>query len=178
MNVTDDSNKEKTLEYFRNYRERNREKINEYMRNWYERNKDTPRFKERQRIFKESGAKAKKDKKYRSTDKGKASLKRYDQSEGGKKIRKRNRTKYRMSIRIFLIELLGGVCIMCGYNKDIRGLELDHINGGGLRERKTFGSRDGMIIYYRKHPEEAKMKLQLLCGTCHNIKTFGLPIYK
>lgn len=72
--------------------------------------------------------------------------------------------------RGILISALGGKCIRCGYDLDFRGLQIDHINGNGKEDRKKVGSR--IARYYVNNIEEAKLKLQVLCGTCHSIKTF------
>ena len=69
-----------------------------------------------------------------------------------------------------LIDALGGLCVQCGYNKDIRGLVLDHIHGDGKEDRKAYGSK--IFRYYINHLDEAKAKLQVLCATCNQIKAF------
>ena len=70
--------------------------------------------------------------------------------------------------RIKLIHLLGGVCKRCGFS-DIRALQLDHINGGGLKEQKKLGTH----VMYRKYLldlAKAKACLQVLCANCNWIK--------
>lgn len=82
--------------------------------------------------------------------------------------------QHRRDNRIALISLLGHTCVYCGYDKDIRGLQVDHINGGGTKEeQETFnGDTHAMYRYYLKHPEEAKQKLQTLCANCNQIKRY------
>lgn len=73
-----------------------------------------------------------------------------------------------------LLDLFGNKCsnpncLVPGGCRDARCLQLDHINGGGVRElraRKGYSAS----IYYSIHPEEAKEKLQLLCANCNWIK--------
>ena len=65
---------------------------------------------------------------------------------------------------------LGGKCVCCGYDKDLRGLVLDHINGNGSEDRKKHGAK--VFRYYSKHLDEAKMMLQVLCATCNQIKAY------
>lgn len=77
--------------------------------------------------------------------------------------------EYLKSLRSGLIELLGGKCIRCGFN-DIRALQLDHINGGGLREVKIKGNNIVMYLSYSKNHDELKSKLQVLCANCNWIK--------
>lgn len=93
--------------------------------------------------------------------------KEYYDSEEGKIAHKRSRDKLRND----LIILLGARCIICNED-DVRVLEFDHIDGNGNHERKTFGGTRNMITYYRRHIDEAKIKLQLLCCNCHAIKSY------
>jgi len=72
--------------------------------------------------------------------------------------------------RELLIQTLGGKCVQCGYDKNPKGLVLDHINGDGKEDRKRLGSK--IFRHYIKHIEEAKTKLQVLCATCNQIKAF------
>jgi len=79
-----------------------------------------------------------------------------------------------------LIQLLGGKCAcnepdcwhkgLCGID-DIRLLQFDHILGGGSREDEEMGT-PAMYLYYLKHLEEAKRKLQLLCANCNWLKRY------
>lgn len=68
-----------------------------------------------------------------------------------------------------LIEYLGGKCVICGYKKDIRALQLDHINGNGYLDRKKKG-RAKIYRYYIKNLKEAEQELQVLCANCNKIK--------
>lgn len=72
--------------------------------------------------------------------------------------------------RRFVIESLGGKCVVCGYSENVNGLVLDHINGNGSADRAEKGSR--LPRYYAKHIEEAKTMLQVLCATCNQIKAY------
>jgi len=72
--------------------------------------------------------------------------------------------------RGILIQALGGKCIRCDYNEDLRALQIDHKHGDGKEDRKRVGSK--IARYYIKNIEEAKEKLQILCSNCHSIKTF------
>ena len=71
--------------------------------------------------------------------------------------------------RFALLQMLGAECARCGY-RDIRALQLDHINGGGCKERKEMGHNTKLNNYYWSHPEEAFRKLQVLCANCNWIK--------
>ena len=77
----------------------------------------------------------------------------------------------RMRIRESIMEILGGpMCVLCGYNQDIRALQLDHKYSEGNMDKLKFSSNNTMYRYYRDHPEIAKAKLQVLCANCNSIK--------
>lgn len=65
-----------------------------------------------------------------------------------------------------IIKLLGGKCKHCGFT-DKRALQVDHINGGGMTERRLIGSH-GM---YRK-VLKCSDGYQLLCANCNWIKRY------
>lgn len=79
--------------------------------------------------------------------------------------------KYRRSkARLAVINLLGAECVKCGY-RDLRALQLDHINGGGAKENKDRRSSS----YYRQillNPKEAFLKYQILCANCNWVKRY------
>lgn len=84
--------------------------------------------------------------------------------------RYRNR-EYRRKQRNIIIEALGGKCVRCGF-ADKRALQIDHINGGGSKERKERnfeGQFHGMVL---KSFLNAENKYQLLCANCNWIKRF------
>jgi hypothetical protein len=68
-----------------------------------------------------------------------------------------------------LLSFLGGKCVECGYDKDLRGMVLDHIQGDGYEDRKRLGTK--IARYYINNLDEAKIKLQVLCATCNQIKS-------
>jgi len=80
--------------------------------------------------------------------------------------------EYRLKILI----LLGNKCIKCGYDEDVRGLCIDHINGGGKEERgQKNGSRkthSSQTYYYRILEKilAGSKDYQCLCATCNQIK--------
>lgn len=67
-----------------------------------------------------------------------------------------------------LVIALGGKCVHCGYDADIRALELDHKNGDGHLDRKRLGSK--VHRYYCTRIDEARDNLQVLCANCNKIK--------
>ena len=76
--------------------------------------------------------------------------------------------------RVNLLGIFGGKCKRCGFS-DIRALQIDHIRGGGTKERKS-GGRNGKNLYYKLMkeislvPEDTLKKYQLLCANCNYIK--------
>ena len=78
---------------------------------------------------------------------------------------------YDRNLRKMAIESLGGKCIRCDFS-DIRALQIDHINGGGSKERKD---RD-FIGNFHKHVINSFIKkdniYQLLCANCNWIKRY------
>lgn len=71
-------------------------------------------------------------------------------------------------MRIVLLGELGGKCLRCGYDEDVRALQLDHINNDGHLDRKERGHK--LYRYYINHLDEAKQRLQVLCANCNKIK--------
>lgn len=86
--------------------------------------------------------------------------------ESRMKAKKRTRD-WLNNLRKALIDILGGKCIKCGFT-DSRALQIDHIFGGGSKERKTV-----KITYYKYIMNEILResgKYQLLCANCNWIK--------
>ena len=71
-------------------------------------------------------------------------------------------------IRIGVINFLGGKCATCGF-LDWRGLQIDHINAGGRKERKKL--RLNTIQYYQYVMKNPK-GYQILCANCNQIKRY------
>src|SRR3990167_10375303 len=74
--------------------------------------------------------------------------------------------KYSRNLRLQALEKLGSKCERCGFN-DPRALQIDHINGGGVRERKKGTSQH---VFYRSIVNGERTDLQLLCANCNWIK--------
>jgi hypothetical protein len=70
--------------------------------------------------------------------------------------------------RILALIQLGGKCAKCGYTEDWRALHIDHIYGGGNKERKANGRG---LSFYRRVISDKKGLYQALCANCHYIKT-------
>lgn len=85
------------------------------------------------------------------------------------KIRERGYgVAYRKKTRERVVKALGGKCVKCGFS-DIRALQLDHINGGGNKIRKSI--KGGSVKYYQAMIDNKhKKEIQLLCANCNVIK--------
>ena len=72
-------------------------------------------------------------------------------------------TTYRKAVKKRLIELHGGKCQRCGYNKSLRALEFHHRNP----KDKIFGiSQSDRVRSWEEYVSEAE-KCELLCANCH-----------
>lgn len=63
---------------------------------------------------------------------------------------------------------LGGACMRCEY-ADLRALQIDHVNGGGRKERRE-DTRHPASYYQEVIREADSGKYQLLCANCNWIK--------
>lgn len=97
-----------------------------------------------------------------------------------KDYRERNREKllkrtrdFQVARRRFILESLGNKCSCCGFD-DVRALQIDHINSGGVKEISSFGcySRYATSLYkmLNEDREVFLLKFQLLCANCNWIK--------
>jgi hypothetical protein len=62
----------------------------------------------------------------------------------------------------------GPRCNVCGYDQDVRALQIDHVQGGGSAEIRH-GHGAG-IAYYLRVLHDATGPYQLLCANCNKIK--------
>jgi hypothetical protein len=72
----------------------------------------------------------------------------------------------RRARRKLSLELLGGKCVKCGFS-DTRALQIDHVNGGGTKERV----KDSRIAE-KNVINGNTTDYQLLCANCNWIKRF------
>lgn len=84
-----------------------------------------------------------------------------------KKQRDEKTLEFHRQQRLEAIRLLGGRCVSCG-NIDFRVLQIDHINGGGSKERasKPFRWIEKQIIAGNTE------SYQCLCANCNWIKKY------
>ena len=90
-------------------------------------------------------------------------VRRYDNTQ-------RHKRQYDL-IRSQIFEKLGGKCALCGFNNPL-ALQVDHVNGGGTRERQLYRTK-GLRTYYKDilgKIEVGNTSYQLLCANCNCIK--------
>ena len=89
--------------------------------------------------------------------------------KGGFSTNREYLRNYERKLRKSSIEALGGKCVLCGFS-DARALQIDHIDGGGSKERvgKKFIGRFHLHVLRSFLSKENKY--QLLCANCNWIK--------
>lgn len=83
--------------------------------------------------------------------------------------RKTETSKFYAQKRIEVVELLGGKCMRCDFS-DIRALQIDHVNGSGIKDRKSITKMYYPVVIESVSNKEGKY--QLLCANCNWIKRF------
>lgn len=75
---------------------------------------------------------------------------------------------YNRRLRLEVVAALGGKCVSCGI-ADERVLQVDHVHGGGRKERRALKGQGGI---YHRHilANIASGQYQLLCANCNWIK--------
>lgn len=136
--------KEQKAEYQKEWRKKNKERIREYSKKYYDKNAEHLRQYSRDYMLTNADVKA---------------------------ITKREARKKK---RLEAITKLGGKCVHCGYDVDSRALQIDHINGGGVKEMKEIGT---MGILNEVLKEGSEKKYQLLCANCNWIKRWDNKEY-
>ena len=81
------------------------------------------------------------------------------------------RRKQRKELREYIFNFFGNICNQCGFTNS-KALCIDHVNGGGTKERKSTKNTKGLDIgYYIKIKEGLDTgKYQCLCANCNMIK--------
>ena len=77
-----------------------------------------------------------------------------------------------------ILELLGNKCANPynidhgGFFNDVRCLQIDHVNGGGNKERKQFKSPWAFFQFVLEQIKAGNKDYQLLCANCNWIKKY------
>jgi hypothetical protein len=82
---------------------------------------------------------------------------------------------YQRKFRALIVEAYGGHCVCCG-ETEMKFLQMDHVNNDGHDHRKQIGTTSGSL-YRWALKNGFPPTLQVLCGSCHNAKSFygGCP---
>lgn len=83
--------------------------------------------------------------------------------------RKREIGDWYRRTRATVLELLGNECLNCGF-KDSRALQIDHVNGGGVQDKKKITRSYHVVVIESIMKKENKY--QLLCANCNWIKRY------
>ena len=77
----------------------------------------------------------------------------------------------RIEFRKYIIKLLGGACLKCGYDEHHAALHVDHVEPllrkGGVND--GISEFQLLVNHLKKHGTKG---LQLLCARCHAIKSY------
>lgn len=110
-----------------------------------------------------------KSREYRTRDKEKwGSYQRSYYDKNRERIRAREREAH-AARRQRIIEHYGGACACCGERRD-EFLAVDHINGGGTRQRVSLGSRGTSHFYLWIIRENFPSDLRILCHNCNSAR--------
>lgn len=176
MSYSEYHNKEKQREATRRYREKHKEEVKEKDRiAQAERRRqlaDDPEYRAKCREWsKKSARKRRLDPEVRERER--IASKEYQQERRSQDRQKFNeeckaymRPKY-TELRNAVHNKLGNRCSICGYDKDSRALQIDHIDGKGRRERM----RLGWYKFFNKILKDPT-GYQLLDANCNYIKRY------
>jgi hypothetical protein len=129
------------------YRAKNREKIRQWNRDYYQREHE-----------KRLASANKSHSRPEYVEHRKAYLQEYLPKRVAQRLREREK----------LLDALGRKCTRCGYDADIRALQIDHVNGEGTQERKHFPNFQSYYAYILQRAGSGEY--QVLCANCNVIK--------
>ena len=113
------------------------------------------------------------NKKYRHTPKGQIFVKKWNRSETARKIAKKyflsdkakeTRRLYAKKLRLDVLQAYGNKCACCGEN-GYEFLAIDHINGGGAKQRKELGGQNPFYLWLRRNNYPSGFRI--LCHNCN-----------
>lgn len=141
---------------------------------WKKLYRQRPEVKEQRRLYCQRPKVKERKKLYNQRPKVKERARRYHQRPEVRERELEQGKKRRMEQRLKVIELFGGKCIYCGCD-NYRALEVNHRNGGGVKERKNL---NGGIFYKKILTGERKTDdLELTCRVCnanHYLRSIGV----
>lgn len=83
--------------------------------------------------------------------------------------RKRRAREYNEGMRMAVLDILGRECECCGFD-DVRALQVDHVNGGGVKEMKNNHGKMNYNKFILGKLLEGSEDYQVLCANCNWIK--------
>jgi len=104
--------------------------------------------------------------KYRHSPAGRKSANKYRHTIKGKAKYAKGQRNYAHKLKQQILDLLGRSCARCGFS-DPRALQIDHIKGGGVAERKRLGTTS---MYRKILTNTTPGEYQILCANCNWIK--------
>jgi hypothetical protein len=147
-------------EYTKKYYLKNCDKIKERSRKWYSEKGKEWYLKNKDKILQQQ-------KKYSSRPERKKYRKKFHLEH--KDEENKWQRDYRLKLRMTVFSLMGNKCARCGFS-DNRALQVDHVNGGGTKERKNFNCSESYWIHILDTFDTSKY--QLLCANCNLIKKY------
>lgn len=85
-----------------------------------------------------------------------------------RKIRWQKHSKNKLELKLQLIDIAGGRCVDCGFNKHHTALEFDHVRGEKL---DAISNMLNHMIAFETILKEVE-KCELVCANCHAIRTY------
>ena len=79
--------------------------------------------------------------------------------------------KYNREVRTQVLEAYGNKCNCCGESKQ-EFLAIDHINGGGYKQRKTLSNRSSTGLYMKLREWGYPEGYRVLCHNCNQSRGF------
>jgi len=137
----------------RKYVKKNRKKINE---------KNKERAKKNWWINPEKYRKQQRDKYHENVEESRRKIKEYYRKNIEKK--RQYARKYNKKLRQIVVKGYGGKCSCCGEN-NFEFLALDHVNGGGNKER--INGVHSYTVYRRVIKENFPSEYRILCHNCN-----------
>lgn len=143
----------KKVDYLKQWKKEHPEQCRKYDKKYYEAHKELIR--ERAKGY---------NKKYCETHK-----------EQRRRYQKQYVKEHRGQARQAVFEKLGNKCsnpncAVIGGMTDVRALQIDHINGGGTKEIRSFTNSTNYCKFVLKQINTGSKKYQLLCANCNWIK--------